>query len=493
MKKETQKKVLIVGAGEAGRMVASEIAAHRELESEAIGFLDDDHRLAGEKILSLPVLGRTDELEGIVSRCGADEVIIAVPSAPGYFVRSIMKLCRRANVPFKIVPGVMEIIKGDVHIEQIREVRPEDLMGRESVELDLESAREVLAGKTVLVTGAGGSIGSELCRQIARVDPRALVLLGRGENRIFDIEDELRAAYSRLEIDTYITDLRDPDRTMRIVRACAPDVVYHAAAHKHVHYMERDPAEAVINNVSGSINIIRAVEACGVSRFVFISSDKAANPSGVMGATKRLIELYLRARNEALSLTEKNPCRFITVRFGNVMGSTGSVVPLFLKQIRRGGPVTVSDPEATRYFMTVREAALLVIRASVIGKGGETFILDMGEALSILEMAQDLIMLAGYEPETEIPIVVTGLREGEKLHESLIAPGEELVPLSEEKILLARSSTPVRDGFEEGIEELIASAKGGGREEVLEGLAALIPDFGAPDEDSSGSREQMRQ
>ena len=482
MKKGARKKILIVGAGEAGRMVAAEVAAHGELEAEVVGFLDDSPQLAGKKVLALPILGRTVELESVVAQRGVDDVIIAVPSAPGYFVRCMIKHCRKAGVPFKIVPGVREIIKGDVHIEQIREVRVEDLMGRESVDLDLESAREILAGKTVLVTGAGGSIGSELCRQIARVGPRALVLLGRGENRIFDIEDELRSAYPSLEIKTYITDLRDVDRTTRIVQECGSDVIYHAAAHKHVHYMERDPAEAVVNNVAGSINLIKAAEAHGVSRFVFISTDKAADPHGVMGATKRLIELYLRARTRA----SDRGCRFITVRFGNVIGSTGSVVPLFLRQIRRGGPVTVSDPRATRYFMTLREAALLVIRASVIGVGGETFILDMGEALNILEVAQDLIILAGYEPETEIPIVVTGLRDGERLHERLVAADEELVPVGEEKILLARSSASVPDGLEEEIEKLIALARKGRTKQILEGIAALVPAFGAPDESPDG-------
>jgi FlaA1/EpsC-like NDP-sugar epimerase len=359
-------------------------------------------------------------------------------------------------------------------------------MGRESVDLDLASARKALAGKAVLVTGAGGSIGSELCRQIARAAPRVLVLLGRGENRIFDIEDELRSSFPGLDIASYITDLRDADRTRRIVHECGAEVVYHAAAHKHVHYMERDPEEAVVNNVAGSVNLIRAAEACGVSRFVFISTDKAARPRGVMGATKRLIELYLRSRCEA-----GTSCRFITVRFGNVIGSTGSVVPLFLKQIRRGGPVTVSDPRATRYFMTVKEAALLVIRASVVGKGGETFILDMGEPINILEVAQDLIILAGYEPETEIPIVVTGLRDGEKLHEQLVAADETLQPLGEEKILLARPTEPVPPGIERGIEDLIAAAKRGRRGKVLERLASLIPEFGAPDADPADPGESQ--
>jgi FlaA1/EpsC-like NDP-sugar epimerase len=478
MTKGTRRKILIVGAGEAARMVAAEISAHREIGADVIGFLDDNPRLAKRKILGLPVLGRTIELERVAARRTVDEVILAIPSATGYFVRCIIKHCRKAGLPFKIVPGVMEIIKGDVRIEQIRDVRVEDLMGRESVDLDLESARKALAGKVVLVTGAGGSIGSELCRQIARAGPRLLVLLGRGENRIFDIEDELRSSFPRL----------DADRTLRIVHECSAEVIYHAAAHKHVHYMERDPAEAVVNNVAGSVNVIRAAEACGVSRFVFISTDKAASPRGVMGATKRLIELYLRARSDAGA-----SCRFITVRFGNVIGSTGSVVPLFLRQIRRGGPVTVSDPRATRYFMTVREAALLVVRASVVGKGGETYILDMGEPLNILEMAEDLIILAGYEPETEIPIVVTGLREGEKLHERLVAADEKLLPLGEEKILLARSANPVPEGIVEGIEKLVSVARKGRQEKVLQCLADLIPGFGAPDEGPDGPHESKAQ
>ncbi len=360
-----------------------------------------------------------------------------------------------------------------MRIDQIREVRVEDLLGRETVDLDPGSARGVIAGAPVLVTGAGGSIGGELCRQIARIGPRSLVLLGRGENRIFEIEDELRSSHPRLDIRTCITDLRDRERTRRIVREHAPDVVFHAAAHKHVHYMERDPEEAVTNNVEASVHLVRAAEEFGASRFVFISTDKAADPRGVMGATKRIFEEYLRARSA------RSPARLITVRFGNVIGSTGSVVPLFLKQIRRGGPVTVSDPRATRYFMTVREAALLVIRASAIGKGGEIFILDMGEALNMLEVAQDLIMLAGYEPETEIPVVVTGLRDGEKLHESLVGAGERLRPAGEEKLFVAEQAGAVSAGLETAVEELIALARNGERARVLERMASLVPGFGS--------------
>lgn len=466
-----EKRILIVGAGEAGRMVASEIGSHEELGAGVEGFLDDAPELAGGEIDSIPVIGGTGELEEVIKTHSIDEVIIAIPTAPGRFIREMVKHCRRSGIPFKIVPGVMEIIKGSVRIDQIREVRIEDLLGRETVDFDIGSARGILSGKNILVTGAGGSIGSELCRQLARVGPSELVLLGRGENRIFSIENELVAFNPNLNVRTVINDLRDPDRTLRTIRGISPQVIYHTAAHKHVHYMERDPEEAVLNNVEVSVNIIRAAERCGVERFVFISSDKAANPTGVMGATKRVVELYLRSRSG------KSPCRLITVRFGNVIGSAGSVVPIFLEQINRGGPVTVSDPGATRYFMTVKEASLLVMRASVIGKGGETFILDMGEALNILEIARDVIMLTGHEPETEIPIVFTGLREGEKLQEELIGCDEELESFGEEKIFLARSSVSVSMDIENEIQRMVASAGRGEREKVLEIMSCLIPGF----------------
>ncbi len=465
------KKILIVGAGEAGRMVAAEIVRHPELHSRVVGFLDDKKELAGERVDGIPVLGRTDELESVAGAQEVDEIIIAVPTAPGGFVRSMVKRCRQVGIPFKIVPGVMEIIKGDVHIEQIREVRVEDLLGRETVDFDLESTKARLTGKKILITGAGGSIGSELCRQLALMEPGELVLLGRGENRIFDIENELRVTHPECRINTVIADLRDRGRVERVISATRPDIIYHTAAHKHVHYMEREPEEAVINNIEASINLVGAAEANGVERFVFISTDKAANPIGVMGATKRVMELFLRGRNG------KSPCRFITVRFGNVIGSTGSVVPLFMRQINMGGPVTVSHPEATRYFMTVREASLLVIRASVIGEGGEIYILDMGEAINIMELARDLIILSGHEPETEIPIVVTGLREGEKLHEELASSDEELSPVDDEKIFLAKSGEILPEEFYSRVGELVSAAKEGDRNRIISLLAELLPGF----------------
>ncbi len=470
-----KRRILIVGAGEAGRMVLQEIESHVELEAGVVGFLDDDPDFKKAEMGGVPILGGTSELEDIARTQEIDEIIIAIPTAPGRFVRKILKRCKRTGLPFKIVPGIMEIIKGDVHIEQIRDVQIEDLLGRETVDFDLESTRKKLRGAVVLVTGAGGSIGSEICRQLANMDLDTLVLLGRGENRIFDIEGELRNDYPELAIETVIADLRDAARMSRIIGRYRPDIIYHAAAHKHVHYMERDPVEAVINNVHGGVNLVKAAIESRVKRFVFLSTDKAANPIGVMGATKRIIELYLK------ELGKRDGTRFITVRFGNVIGSKGSVIPLFLKQISMGGAVTVSDPKATRFFMTIREASLLVIRASVIGDGGETMILDMGEAVNILEMARDIIILSGHEPETEIPIMITGLREGEKMEEELTSADERLSPLAEKKILIAESSLPIPQGLEKRIEEMVACAKRGEEDRVLEIISELLPGFSGSD------------
>ncbi len=470
---DRRRKLLIVGAGEAARMVASEIGRAAGINAAVEGFLDDDDGLAGAVIDGTPVLGRTTELESIVSEREIDEVIIAVPTARGRFVREIIRRCRSAEVYYRIVPGMMEIIRGTVRIDQIREVRVEDLLGRETVSFDLESAAARLAGRKILVTGAGGTIGSELCRQLARVKPARLIMLGRGENRIFAIEQEIRADHPGLEIDTVINNLREAERLDKVMHRLDPDVVYHTAAHKHVHYMERDPEEAVMNNVAATINLTRSAEKCGAERFVFISTDKAADPRGVMGATKRLMEMYLR------KIDPDSACRFMTVRFGNVIGSTGSVVPLFVDQIHRGGPVTVSDPEATRYFMTVKEASLLVIQASVSGKGGETYILDMGEALNILEMAKDIIMLTGHEPGEEIPIEYTGLREGEKLHEVLVGEDETLEPPAPgEKIMLASSPAATGDTFTADVDRLVEAARTGDRDGVLRLMSELMPGFG---------------
>jgi FlaA1/EpsC-like NDP-sugar epimerase len=474
----SEEKVLIVGAGEAGKMVFDEIDGHPELEMKPIGYLDDEPALLGKIVGAIPVLGKTDQIEEVIHQHHIDEVIIAIPTASGYFVRKMMKHCRNAGVPFKIVPGVMEVIRGEVHIDQLREMKPEDLLGRETVDFNLDSVREELRNKRILVTGAGGSIGSEICRQVAMLEPRELILLGRGENRIFDIEEELKSQRLDFDITTAINNLREEERVLKLVEQISPDIVYHTAAHKHVHYMEREPSEAVLNNIKGSINLINAAEKCGVEKFVFISSDKAANPSSVMGATKRIVELYLSSR------VKRSPCHYVVVRFGNVIGSSGSVVPLFQKQIERGGPVTVSSPEATRYFMSVKEASLLVIRASVLGGGGETFILDMGEPINILELARDIIIMTGHEPDKEIGIEITGLRDGEKLHEQLANDDEELAPV-EQHLMLAKSSREVPEKIDGIVDKLIKVAEEDNDKKVLDLMTELIPQFKQRDIDFS--------
>jgi FlaA1/EpsC-like NDP-sugar epimerase len=465
------KKVIVIGAGEAGRMVVREIDASPESGLDVVGYLDDDPGLAGRTLERRPVLGSLDRLPDEASARGIEEAIVAVPSGSRDFVRRAIALCRDAGISCKIVPGVIEIIKGPVRLEQVRDVHPEDLLGRETVEFDEPALEEGLAGRRVMVTGAGGSIGGELCRQIGRFGLRSLQLVGRGENQIFEIEHQLRSLYPKLEIEAVIADLRDARGFSRAVSRLRPDYVYHAAAHKHVHYMEAYPAEAVVNNVLGTMNAIRAAREAGVERFVMISTDKAVAPEGIMGATKRVAEFLMTDLSR-----EKDGPRLLTVRFGNVLGSRGSVVPLFINQIRSGGPVTVSHPEATRFFMSLKEACLLVVQASLMGKGGEIFVLRMGVPLNILDMARDIVALHGLRPGVDIDIEIVGLRPGEKLHEDLVVDGEEVASSPHERILCARPLLP--DGWrrEVVLDKLSALAEGGDDEGIREYLGEIIPD-----------------
>jgi FlaA1/EpsC-like NDP-sugar epimerase len=421
-----------------------------------------------------PVLGATADLSAAVHREHADEVLIAVPSAGREFVRRMVALCRDASVPYRIAPGLLEIIKGPVHLEQIRDVRPEDLLGRETVEFDEAEIEQFLAGRTVLVTGAGGSIGSEICRQVARFDLKRLVLLGRGENQIFEIEHEMRAAHPCLDVMPAIIDVRDRDALARVFAEVRPEIVYHTAAHKHVHYMEAFPAEAVKNNIAGTLNVIDAARAAGTSRVVMLSTDKAADPQGIMGATKRIAEYVMAARNNAAGP------RLITVRFGNVLASRGSVVPLFVAQINAGGPVTVSHEDATRFFMSIKEACMLVVQASLMGEGGEIFILKMGEPIRIAELARDLIALHGLRAGTDVKIEYTGLRPGEKLHESLVAAGEQAMPSRHPQILRATSRPPAGVDIDAVVATLVGFAAAGDDDAIRSELARIIPDADFP-------------
>ena len=451
-------------------MVASEIEAFAAGDLVIVGFLDDDPALVGGDAHGYKVLGASADLQQMVDAHGVEEAIISVPSASREFVRRVVGLCRDAGIAFRIVPGIIEIIKGVVRIDQIRSVHPEDLLGRETVEFDESAIRKEISGRRVLVTGAGGSIGGEICRQVARFEPAQLLLLGRGENQIYEIEREIRTEFPELDVKSIIGDIRDAKALARTFKALQPNFVYHAAAHKHVHYMEAFPDEAVKNNIVGTANVIAACRAAGATRLVMLSTDKAVRPEGVMGATKRIAEFLMADANGADGLS----C--ISVRFGNVLGSRGSVVPLFMRQIRDGGPVTVSDERATRFFMTQKEACMLVVQASVLGKGGEIFILKMGDQIRIAEMARDLIALHGLRPNEDIEIRITGLREGEKLHEDLVVDGEPAADAAHDKILASSSSLP--PGWQSGevLERFEQLAGDGDIEEIRRYLAELIPD-----------------
>jgi FlaA1/EpsC-like NDP-sugar epimerase len=465
------KKLLIIGAGEAGRMVVREILSHPDSDLSIVGFLDDDVSLHGKKIEGYPVLGGCDALPEIAGRYSPDEVLISVPSAQRDFIRRVIALCRDVKLPFKIVPGLIEIIRGSVYLDQIREVHPEDLLGRETVEFDESLMIKGIGGRRVLVTGAGGSIGGEICRQIARFDPARLYLLGRGENQIYSIEYEMRTRYPDVRISPIIADVREGADLSRLFDRIRPHVVFHAAAHKHVHYMEAFPVEAVRNNVLGTANVIDACKRTGVERLVMLSTDKAVEPRGVMGASKRFAE-YMMADEAAKADTP----RFLTVRFGNVLGSRGSVVPLFIRQIQRGGPVTVSTADASRFFMTLKEACMLVVQASIIGKGGEIFILRMGEPIRIIEIARDLITLHGLRPEVDIPIELVGLRPGEKAHEALVADGEIIEDSSHKQIVSTRATVPPGVHIQKVVAELREMTNRGDGEGIIRLLNSVIPD-----------------
>jgi FlaA1/EpsC-like NDP-sugar epimerase len=481
------KRVIVIGAGEAGRMVVREIAAAPESGFDVVGFLDDDARLRGSTFEGHRVLGTCDDLVALVPEHSIDEAIVAVPSGSREFIRRAISLCRDARISCKIVPGLIEIIKGPVRLEQVRDVHPEDLLGRETVEFEEGALREALCGRRVMVTGAGGSIGGELCRVIGRFDPQSLFLLGRGENQIYDIEHELRALYPSLEIAPIIADIRRATELSRVVARLRPEFVYHAAAHKHVHYMEAFPGEAVTNNVFGTVNLIRASRNAGVDRVVMISTDKAVKPEGMMGATKRLAEFMMTDFS-----AERQEPRLLTVRFGNVLGSRGSVVPLFLRQIRSGGPVTVSHAEATRFFMSLKEACLLVVQASLMGRGGEIFVLRMGSPVNILDMAKDLIALHGLRPEVDIDVEIVGLRPGEKLHEDLVVDGEETSNSAHEKILTAQPRLPGGWEREKVLAKLTRLVEDGDAAGIREYLGEIIPDARLKPARSGGPTELGR-
>jgi FlaA1/EpsC-like NDP-sugar epimerase len=408
---EGTRRVLLVGAGQGGMMVAREIQRNPQLRMMPIGFLDDDPTKYGKRVTGLPVFGSTEALATAVRERSVDEVIIAMPTAPGTAVRQIADRCREIGVPSRIMPGVFELLDGVVNVSRLRQIDISDLLRRTPVSAERVSD-DYIAGRVVLVTGAGGSIGLELCRQVARANPRGILLLGHGENSIFDAELEIRRAFPALPVRSVIGDIRDERRMNDVFREYRPAVVFHAAAHKHVPLMEENPEEAISNNVFGTANVVRAALAHGTDRLVCISTDKAVAPTSIMGASKRLAETIVS------DAARRSGRAFLSVRFGNVLGSRGSVVPLFKQQIESGGPVTVTHPDMRRFFMTIPEAVHLVIQAGGMGTGGELLVLNMGDPVPILDLAQDVIKLSGCSLD-EIPIVYTGIRPGEKLTEAL--------------------------------------------------------------------------
>lgn len=420
------RRILIIGAGDAGALVAREMQRNPQLGMTAQAFLDDEPAKQGKRIYGVPVLGSLSSLGVIVRSKRIDEVVIALPRAGGAVVRSIVEDCRQHGIPSRAMPGIYELLDGKFAISRLREVDIADLLRRAQISAMAASA-EYLANGTVLVTGAGGSIGSELCRQVAHANPKHLVLVGHGENSIFEVTAELRLRFPAIAIQTVIADVRDRERIWRIFQAIRPDAVFHAAAHKHVPLMEENVAEAVTNNILGTRNVVEAAAAAGVHRFVLISTDKAVAPSNVMGASKRVAEMIVR------DVAQREGRAYVVVRFGNVLGSRGSVVPLFKAQIERGGPITVTHPDVRRYFMTIPEAVHLVLQAGGLGKGGELYVLDMGQPVYLKDMAADMVRLSGFNPE-EIPIVFTGLRPGEKLDEVLWEEGAQVAPTAQADI-----------------------------------------------------------
>jgi len=476
--------VLVVGAGSGGQMVVRELRLNPEL-GNPIGFVDDDARKRGMGLLGLKVLGDTDDLGAILDRLEPAEVVIAIPSAPGALRGKVVSACRERSIRVRTLPTVFELLRGGVQLtRQLRDVQVEDVLGREPVKIELDVVGSYLRDRIVLVTGAGGSVGSELCRQIARVEPRLLVLVDHAEDNLFQIDRELTSEWHFSAVEAVLADCKEGERMLEVMQRFRPDVVFHAAAYKHVPLMEANPLEAVRNNAIATRITAETAAVAGASRFVLISTDKAVDPRTVMGASKAMAEWVVRAAAPRHPST-----RFVSVRFGNVLGSSGSVVPIFRGQIERGGPVTVTHPEMTRYFMTIPEAVQLVIRAADLGGNGDVFVLEMGEPVRILDLARNMIRLAGYEPDADIAIEFTGPRPGEQLHEHLLAEGEHSEPTAAPRIVRAVRATPFDPlRVDETMRELRALVESGDETNLAERVVGVISSGVAADAATSRAR-----
>jgi FlaA1/EpsC-like NDP-sugar epimerase len=466
VKNRPRLKTLIVGAGDAGETVARELVRRGDSAYQPVGFVDDDPRKVHIRIHGLPILGKTTEIPEIVSRFGIESILIATPSAVGRQVRDLVTLCEQTNAQLRILPGVIEALQGKF-APAIRQVEIEDLLRRPPVRVDIEEIASYIEGHVVLVTGGGGSIGSELCRQIASLNPETLILLGQGENSIFEIQQELIRDYKVSSVGL-VGSVQDLQLLRELFAKYRPAVVFHAAAHKHVPLMEQNPCEAIKNNVQGTRNVAETASEFGVSRFIYVSTDKAVNPVSIMGASKRAGEMVIQA------MARRSRTKFVAVRFGNVLGSRGSVVPIMKRQIERGGPVTVTHPDMTRYFMTIPEAVQLIIQAGAMGASGEIFILDMGEPVKIVDLARDLIKLSGFIPDHDIEIVFSGIRPGEKIFEELLTADERNLTTTHEKIFVAPSQPFEFQWLWNELDQLIALSHEGNSAAVRESLFDLV-------------------
>lgn len=467
----TARRVLIVGAGNTGELLVRDMLADADYNSRPVGFVDDDPIKRKMKIHGIPVVGTIADIKKVADRLEVHEIIVAIPSASTAMKQQILAASEGCTAPIKILPSVKRLLGDPVSLRQVRPMSLEDLLQREPIQTDRDELYPLIAGKTVLVTGAGGSIGSELCRQIAGYKPESLVLFERYENALHALLLELRAAYPEVGVLPVIGDVTVPDRVSEVFRQTTPDIVFHAAAHKHVPLMELNPKEAIRNNILGTRVVAETALKAGVDRFVLISTDKAVNPSSIMGATKRIAEHLMQ------ECSQKGLTKFTVVRFGNVLGSNGSVVPLFYEQIRKGGPVTVTHPDIKRFFMTIPEAVQLVLQASVMGQGGDVFVLDMGEQIRVADLARNMIVLAGLVPGKDIKVVYTGLRPGEKLYEELFEEQEQAEPTAHAKIHRAVGAPVPVDELNEWLESLQAKLPNSDDEELLHDLKRLVPSF----------------
>ena len=465
-------RVLVVGAGQAGELLVRDLLRDSRWTYQPVGFVDDDPGKRGREIQGVRVLGTVDDIPALVERLAVECLLIALPAAKAAAMRRIVSICEASGLPFRTLPRPQDTLSREPSVPDLREVLIEDLLGRETVTLDWRSISDGLAGKTVLVTGGGGSIGSELCRQVARLGPSALVVFDNGEFNLFRVERELRRTFPDLVLHARLGDVRDSEAVHFALVEYQPDIVFHAAAYKHVPMLQDQAREAVRNNVLGTRNVAQMAAAFGCETFVLISTDKAVNPTNIMGATKRVAEIVCQ------DLNGQGRTRFITVRFGNVLDSAGSVVPTFREQIAAGGPVTVTHPDITRYFMTIPEASQLILQAAVAGNGGEIFVLEMGEPVRIRDLAEQMIRLSGKQPGVDVPIVFTGLRPGEKLYEELFHEEERLAPTGHEKLRLAHVREVDQETLARSLEEMEAACAAYDEQRLVHLLKVLVPEFG---------------